>query len=92
MRFLFPNNTNIPTFRHDSEENLSNENNNEYLDPPSIYDFNEYSNFYAPKDSDYDYFFPKLEKNEENYQQPDTLPQISILDKKEKIKLNECII
>ena len=90
MRFLFPNNTNIPTFRHDSEENLSNENNNEYLDPPSIYDFNEYSNFFAYKD--YDNFFSDLEINEENYKQPDTLPQISILDKKEKIELNECII
>ena len=91
-RFFFPNNTNIPTFRHDSEENLSNENNNEYLDPPSIYDFNEYSNFYAPKDSDYDYFYPNLEINEENYKQPDTLPQISISDKKIKFELNECII
>lgn len=91
-RFFFPINTKIPTFRRDSEENLSNENNNEYFVPPRIYDFNEYSNFYAPKDSDYDYFYPNLEINEENYKQPDTLPQISILDEKEKIELNECII
>lgn len=92
MRFFFPINTKIPTFRRDSEENLSNENNNEYFDPPSIYGFNEYSNFYAPKDSDYEHFFSDLEINEENYKQPDTLPQISISDKKIKYELNECII
>ena len=92
MRFFFPINTKIPTFRRDSEENLSNENNNEYFDPPSIYGFNEYSNFYAPKDSDYEHFYLNFEINEENYKQPDTLPQISISDKKIKFELNECII
>ena len=92
MRFFFPINTKIPTFRNDSEENLSNENNNEYLDPQNIDDYNEYSNFYAPKDSDYEHFYLNFEINEENYKQPDTLPQISISDKKIKFELNECII
>ena len=90
MRFFFPNNTIIPTFRNDSEENLSNENNNEYLDPQNIDVFNEYSYFFASKD--YDHFFSDSEINEENYKQPDTLPQISISDKKIKFELNECII
>ena len=90
MRFFFPNNTIIPTFRNDSEENLSNENNNEYLDPQNIDVFNEYSYFFPSKD--YDHFFSDSEINEENYKQPDTLPQISISDKKIKFELNECII
>ncbi len=90
MRFFFPINTKIPTFRRDSEENLSNENNNEYLDPQNIDIFNEYSYFFAYKD--YDNFFSDSEINEENYKQPDTLPQISISDKKIKFELNECII
>jgi len=95
IEIIFPKNTNIPTFDHNSGGNLANENNYEYLYSQNFDYFNEYLNF-CSKDWYYDDFFHKLEINEEinmNNMNLDTLPQMSISDdNKKKFELNKCII
>ena len=95
IEIIFPKNTNIPTFDHNSGGNLANENNYEYLYSQNFDYFNEYLNF-CSKDSYYDDFFHKLEINEEinmDNMNLDTLPQMSISDdNKKKFELNKCII
>ena len=95
IEIIFPKNTNIPTFDHNSGGNLANENNCECLCSRNFDYFNEYLNF-CSKDSYYDDFFHKLEINEEinmDNMNLDTLPQMSISDdNKKKFELNKCII
>ena len=95
IEIIFPKNTNIPTFDHNSGENLANENNYEYLYSQDFDYFNDYLNF-CSKDWYYDDFFHKLEINEEinmDNMNLDTLPQMSISDdNKKKFELNKCII
>ena len=95
IEIIFPKNTNIPTFDHNSGGNLANENNYEYLYPQNFDYFNDYLNF-CSKDWYYDDFFHKLEINEEinmDNMNLDTLPQMSISDdNKKKFELNKCII
>ena len=95
IEIIFPKNTNIPTFDHNSGGNLANENNYEYLYSQNFDYFNDYLNF-CSKDWYYDDFFHKLEINEEinmNNMNLDTLPQMSISDdNKKKFELNKCII
>jgi hypothetical protein len=95
IEIIFPKNTNIPTFIHNSGGNLANENNYEYLYSQNFDYFNDYLNF-CSKDWYYDDFFHKLEINEEinmDNMNLDTLPQMSISDdNKKKFELNKCII